>query len=87
MKQSPLIGYENFKSLNLRANKKIDLKNQVNVELQEKRIGQPYFISKGTLMYVNHSDFILVNKLICLLVYEKIISGDIIKVCQKLNKF
>ena len=57
-----------------------------SVEIIKKRIGQPYFISKGTLMYVNHGDFIEKNKLICLLVYEKIISGDIIQGLPKIEQ-
>ena len=36
-------------------------------------------------MYVNHGDFILVNKLICLLVYEKIIV-DIIQGLPKIEQ-
>ena len=49
-------------------------------------LGQPYFLSKGTLMYVNHSDFIQKDKLICVLVYEKIISGDIIQGLPKIEQ-
>ena len=37
-------------------------------------------------MYVNHGDFIEKNKLICLLVYEKIISGDIIQGLPKIEQ-
>ena len=37
-------------------------------------------------MYVNHGDFIKINKLICLLVYEKIISGDIIQGLPKIEQ-
>jgi DNA-directed RNA polymerase subunit beta' len=49
------------------------------------RVGQPYFISKGTTMYVNHGDFIQKSKVICLLIYEKIISGDIIQGLPKIE--
>jgi DNA-directed RNA polymerase subunit beta' len=59
---------------------------QIVSNFKENRIGQPYFISKGTLMYVNHGDFIQKNKLICLLVYEKIISGDIIQGLPKIEQ-
>ena len=72
-KQAHIIGYENFQ-------------NKTNTSIQKKRVGQPYFISKGTLMYVNHGDFIKINKLICLLVYEKIISGDIIQGLPKIEQ-
>jgi DNA-directed RNA polymerase subunit beta' len=37
-------------------------------------------------MYVNHGDFITKNKLICLLVYDKIISGDIIQGLPKIEQ-
>jgi DNA-directed RNA polymerase subunit beta' len=49
------------------------------------RVGQPYFISKGTTMYINHGDFIQKSKVICLLIYEKIISGDIIQGLPKIE--
>jgi len=80
-KQANIIGYTNLQKIN-----KIDLENQINTRVQKKRVGQPYFISKGTLMYVNHGDFIKINKLICLLVYEKIISGDIIQGLPKIEQ-
>ena len=82
-KQSHLMGYKNFQKI---LNSKIDVQNQINNTIQKKRIGQPYFISKGTLMYVNHGDFITKNKLICLLVYDKIISGDLIQGLPKIEQ-
>lgn len=62
-------------------------KNQIiNEEIIADRIGQPYFISNGTVMYVNHGDFIQKNKVLCLLVYNKTISGDIIQGLPKIEQ-
>ena len=85
-KQANIIGYANLQKTNDQRINKIDLENQINTKVQKKRVGQPYFISRGTLMYVNHGDFIKINKLICLLVYEKIISGDIIQGLPKIEQ-
>lgn len=61
-----------------------DIKN-FKKKFLKKRIGQPYFISKGTTLYVKHGDFIEKSKLLCLLVYDKIITGDIIQGLPKIE--
>lgn len=43
------------------------------------RLGQPYFISKGSILYVNNGDYVEKNFEIGLLIYERIISGDIVQ--------
>ena len=74
------IGYKKFANFGQK-------KNQIiNEEIIVDRIGQPYFISDGTVMYANHGDFIQKNKVLCLLVYNKTISGDIIQGLPKIEQ-
>lgn len=74
------IGYQKIEKFGQKNNQII------NEEILADRIGQPYFISNGTIMYVNHGDFIQKNKLLCLLVYNKTISGDIIQGLPKIEQ-
>jgi DNA-directed RNA polymerase subunit beta' len=78
-KKLSILGYisnKYFSSNNIRKTKQ---------KILQARVGQPYFISKGTTMYIHHGDFIMKNKLICLLVYEKIVTGDIIQGLPKIE--
>tara|TARA_B110000902_G_scaffold41779_1_gene45240 strand:- start:4744 stop:8493 length:3750 start_codon:yes stop_codon:yes gene_type:complete len=54
--------------------KKIDRSTKMTI-----RLGQPYFISKGSILYVKNSTFIKENNELGLLIYERIITGDIVQ--------
>jgi len=43
------------------------------------RMGKPYFISKGSVLYINNGQFLTKKMEIGLLIYERIISGDIVQ--------
>ena len=53
------------------------------LRIQEKtvfiRLGEPYFLAKGSILYIKNGDLITKKMDFALLVYERIISGDIVQ--------